>query len=245
MSDVYLLVAEGGSDIAILKTMSQFLSKKLKKDIEIRELSPAKDATSRKYPRHGWREVESWCLKHSLNAMDNNAMMGAFAKAGLQARQSWRDLVMFSGAKGLIIQMDTDIAHHIRVNGDKFNENTNRRKHCQSAVLSWLGLNAVPDELGLVLPTYSIENWILAAYDEGHRAFDELPKPIDYDSISNLVDFLIKLGGRVYLCPQENKEVFDKSERQYRKYGTLISNRLDQVCLRCSEAKGFVSFMSQ
>ena len=105
----YLLVTEGPTDFIILEKISSIISKNIDKHIEFVQLSPQKDQTSDRYSDHGWKEVRKWCRLYGKNKDD---LANVFARLSSKSK-NWKTLVKVSNAKGIIIQIDTDIAEYI------------------------------------------------------------------------------------------------------------------------------------
>ncbi|MBL0571908.1 hypothetical protein JD522_00440 [Aeromonas hydrophila] len=233
MSDLYLLVSEGPSDIAILKAVAGKLSAMNDRDIEIRELSPARDQTTNRYPRHGWKEVKSWCIANGDATPPANSIM---ANALAKLKKNWKALVAISKAKGLIIQLDTDIAHHLKINGS--HGQPGDRAHCHAAILSWLGLTIVPQELYFLLPSFSTENWILATHSEDESIFDIYPKPLNYECISDPCTLMTTAG---YALKGDGS--ISKDYELYSTYGQKICANMVDVRTRCLEFDAFCNYL--
>ncbi|MDX7924070.1 hypothetical protein SJS82_19270 [Aeromonas media] len=241
MSDLYLLVCEGPTDIEIIKAVAAKISQIKGRDIEIRELSPTRDATTKRYPEHGWKGVRGWCRLYGdgvrvgahQNAAMANAMLDAFALNKAKNSKNWRALVAIEKAKGVIIQMDTDIAHDLNVNG--LRGVSGDRAHCHAAISNWLGLTENAENLYYLLPSFATENWILAMHDESDAIFNGMPRPINYESISEPCDVMVSGGYKSYFSKRKQKHVLDKDCDLYKKYGEQIGNKIDVVKSRCAE----------
>ncbi|WP_429178628.1 hypothetical protein [Aeromonas salmonicida] len=243
MKELYLLVCEGASDIAIIKAVSEKMAQILGKEIEIRELSPTIDATTQKYPDHGWKKVQSWCEKYGDNIPVPRGVNNVMALAMLNAkgRLNWRSILKISNAKGLIIHLDTDIAHHLYVNG--LAGQSGQRQHCSDAISSWLGIGNMPVEMYYLLPSYSTENWLLAKHDHTEPLLSTVPQPINYEAIIDPSALLISGGYKSYVCPRRQRRVLSKDYNLYEKYGADISAVISKVALRCDELDRFCSYL--
>lgn len=243
MADKYLLVCEGASDIALIKAVADRLSIAKKRNIEIKELSPSRDATTLRYPDHGWKEVRNWCRQYGdgapVSTHANPAMALAFAKANL--RKNWSALLKMSQAKGLIIQLDTDIAHDIKVNN--ISGTPGDRNHCHQAISEWLGFANVPDTVHYLLPSFSTESWILALHDEDHQMFTAIPKPISYESIQDPCNVLIQGGYRSYFHEQKGVQCLSKDYGLFTNYGNAIGDNYKIVADRCPEFSSFIDYI--
>ncbi len=230
----YLLVCEGPTDISVIKEISKRISANIGKNIIIQELSPQRDATTNRYPSHGWEEVRSWCKMYgkTVDTGDNPFAI-------LAAKRTWKALLKASRAHGLIIQMDTDIAQYIgdlnpRYTGSTKNE---RKRFCQKAILNWLGEPTKPNNIYLLLSTNSTETWILATHSRADAVFHDLSNGFDFEEISNVVDRLITLGYRTYLDNETNRVKFSKDLSLYQNYAEKIANNLVKVRLESEEAE--------
>jgi hypothetical protein len=232
-SKLYLLVCEGFTDILVSKQIARKISNNTDNNIEIRELSPQKDATTNQYPSHGWEEVRRWCKVYGkiIDVGDNPFAI-------LAQKKNWKALLKTSNAHGLIIQMDTDIVQYITefipiYSGTTKNE---RKRFAKKSILNWLGETTKPDEIYLLLSTTSTETWILATHDRVESVFNDLPNNFDYEDIENAIERLFTLGYTSYIDSQ-GKEKLSKSN--YKPYAQKIVDNLDKVRLECEEAESF------
>lgn len=243
MADIYLLVCEGASDIALIKAVADKLSQVKDREIIIQELSPTRDATTKRYPEHGWKEVRNWCRQYGNGSPvaphQNSAMANAFA--AVMPRKHWTALLKIRNAKGLIIQLDTDIAHNIKVNNVR--GVSGDRLHCHNAISDWLGLIQVPATVHYLLPSFSTESWILALHDENHAMFNSIPKPVRYESIPDPCGVLIDGGYKSYFNKEKNKRCLDKDGDLYTAYGKEIGEQHNLVSTRCAEFNLFCNFL--
>ena len=228
---LYLLVCEGPTDILVIDKIAKKISDDTDNTITIRELSPQKDATTNRYPSHGWEEVRRWCKVYgkTIDVDDNPFAM-------LAQKKNWRALVKTSNAHGLIIQMDTDIVQYITDLIPNYNGTTknSRKNFAKKAILNWLGEATIPNEIYLLLSTQSTETWLLATHDRVESIFSDLPKNFDYENIVNVIERLLTLGYLSYI-DDRGKTKFSKSN--YKPYAQKIADKLDKVCLECEEAE--------
>jgi len=228
---LYLLVCEGYTDILVIDKIAKKISEDIDDRVVIRELSPQKDATTNRYPSHGWEEVRRWCKVYgkTIDVDDNPFAM-------LAQKKNWRALVKTSKAHGLIIQMDTDIVQYITDIIPNYSGSTkdSRKNFAQKSILSWLGEITVPNEIYLLLSTQSTENWLLATHDRVESIFSDLPANFDYEDIVDVIERLLALGYLSYI-DDTGKTKFSKSN--YKPYAQKIVDKLDKVCLECEEAE--------
>ncbi|WP_262264899.1 hypothetical protein [Pantoea dispersa] len=234
---VFLLVCEGPTDIEIIKSISNKISNDSGCEIEIRELSPTKDKTTDKYPSHGWTAVKAWCEKYKLDkgiTIDPNLMDWQKKLLAVKLGARWDSLIKFSGADGIIIQIDTDIAE--QMTHERFDPATHIRKEfCREAVNIWLNETSAPDGIYYLLSTYSSEVWLLAAH--------EPEICVDYESIPDVENRLIAIG---YAKKKENGNYKLRKERAlYSRYGENIVQKLNTVRQRCSECESFCSHLEK
>jgi hypothetical protein len=228
---LYLLVCEGPTDILVIDKIAKKISEDIDNTIQIRELSPQKDATTNRYPSHGWEEVKRWCkLYGKIIDVEDNPF------AILAKKKNWRTLLKTSNAHGLIIQMDTDIVQYINdlipnYRGTTKNE---RKRFAKKAILQWLGEDTLPTKIYLLLSTTSTETWILATHDRVESVFDDLPDNFDYEDIEDVIERLFALDYCSYIDSKTRKKKFSKSN--YMPYAQKIVDNLEKVCLECEEA---------
>ncbi|MDI9223237.1 hypothetical protein QMZ30_20195 [Pantoea sp. EA-12] len=234
---IYLLVCEGPTDIEIIRGISNHISEKIGAEIDIRELSPTKDMTTGNYPSHGWTAVKSWCEKYSLDkGIVIDPALQDWQKKLLQAKQSfrWDTLIKFSGADGIILQIDTDIAEEM--NHLAFDPvNDDRKAFCESAVNIWLNEQSAPEEIYYLLSTYSSEVWLLATHEPAIC--------VNYEDIQDVEDRLISLGYSKKNI--KGKPRLRKEPKLYKNYSEKIIEKIDIVRQRCVECENFCSFLEK
>ena len=232
-SKLYLLVCEGPTDILVIDKIAKKISNDIDHTIQVRELSPQKDATTNRYPSHGWEEVRRWCKLYGTSIDTSVATLEAFAAS----RKNWRAEVKISNAHGLIIQIDTDIVQYITdqipiYNGSTKNE---RKRFAKKAILNWLGEDTLPDEIYLLLSTSSTETWVLATHDRIESVFDDLDHGFDYENIEDVVERLFTLGYLSYIDRETGKKKLSKSN--YTPYAKKIVDNLRKVRSECEETE--------
>lgn len=241
MSDkIYLLVCEGPTDIQVIDKIAKKISTEIDDNIIVRELAPQRDQTTKRYPNHGWEEVRKWCkLYGKSDYTDENPF------ARLAQQKNWQALVSASGAEGLIIQMDTDIAQYINDITPTFSKSTKkaRKKFCQKSILTWLGLSDIPVKIYFLLSTYSTETWVLSTHERSESIFEDLEDGFDFECIDNSVERLILLGYASYIDVDSGKEKLSKKLDVYKSYSNNIANNLEKVRLECEEAEAFCSML--
>jgi len=227
---LYLLVCEGYTDILVIDKIAKKISENLNDNIEIRELSPQKDATTNRYPSHGWEEVRRWCKVYGKDIDTNDNPFAVLAK-----KKSYRTLLAISNADKLIIQIDTDIVSYITDLATTYNGRTkrSRKNYAKNAILHWLGESNTPCEVYLLLSTQSTETWLLATHDRVDSAFSDLPSNFDYEDIANVIDRLLRLGYLSYIDENDNTKL---SKTNYEPYAKKIAENLDKVRSECEEA---------
>jgi hypothetical protein len=208
---LFLLVCEGETDFYIFQALSSHFSRP-DMQLTIKSLSPQRDATSGTYPTHGFGEVLNWC---SAN------------------KQKLQMLIDFSGAKALLVQMDTDIAK--QANPGCVEQGRPARECCQERLNVALGVTEEPPRCHYVLPTQSTETWILASHAEPQYDGDS-NEISDYQLIQDTEQRLIDLGypsrkGKNRASRKLNKQPASK----YLGYGRRLLEDLDLARRRCAE----------
>jgi len=228
---LYLLVCEGPTDILVIGKIAKKISEDIDTTIQIRELSPQKDATTNRYPSHGWEEVRRWCKVYGKTIDTDDNPFAILAK-----QKNWRALLKASNAYSLIIQMDTDIVQYItdlipNYRGSTKNE---KKRFAKKAILNWLGEDKLPNEIYLLLSTTSTETWVLATHDRVESVFSDLPNDFDYENIEDVIERLFRLDYLSYIDTETGKEKLSKSN--YMPYAQKIVDNLEKVRLECEEA---------
>jgi hypothetical protein len=242
---IYLLVCEGPTDIAVILALAQKVQEKIGKDVEIRELSPTMDKTTGVYPSQGWTAVKSWCEKFSIN---KNIIipdgLEDWKKKLLSQKLSlrWDTLIKMSGADGIILQIDTDIAEEMS-HADFSTSGITRKQFSHAAVNLWLNETNKPDDFYYVMSTFSTETWLLATHEpsENTAVLGDLATVGDYETIDNIEDRLIALG-----YSKQKKKGQDRLKKEpeiYKKYGEKIAAKIDLVKSRCAEADNLMNFL--
>ncbi len=235
MSKHFLLVCEGQTDFFVIQNISSVISKRIGKEIKITLLAPQKDATTNSYQRHGWTEIRNWCRLYGNKTAAQLAALPPAVRNRVQ-RLSWKALLAFNNADGLIIQLDTDIAEEIK-DLPAFNPaNGHRREYCEGAVLTWLGEPTKPGSAYLALTSYALEAWLLSTYPRTDTVFSDLPAGFDYEDIEDLESRLIKLK-----CPSvsatNGRRRLAKKERYYHVHAKTIADNLETVRGNCRSAE--------
>ncbi len=242
-SSLYLLVSEGPTDILVIDKIAKKIATDQQQKIEIRELSPQKDATTNRYPSHGWEEVRRWCrLYGNTTTMQPNSIEALAAK-----RKSWKQQIAIANADGLIIQIDTDIVEYIEDLTPSYSGSTkkSRKNFAQRALLHWLGEVQTPEKIYFLLSTSSTETWILATYDRMEEIFQDLPNNFDFEDIQDVLERLIKLGYASYIDPKTQNKKFKKDLSIYKPYAIKIADNLAKVRLECEEVDKLCSILAR
>ncbi|MEG7508403.1 hypothetical protein [Serratia marcescens] len=242
---IFLLVCEGPTDIEIIRAMAEKVKESIGRPIEIRELSPTQDKTTGTYPRQGWTAVKSWCETYSLN---KNIVipeeLEEWRKKLLTKKMSfrWDTLIKMSGADGIILQIDTDIAEEM-THADFTTSGLTRKLFSHNAVNLWLNEIAKPLDFYYLMSTFSTETWLLASHQivENTTVLGDLATVTDYESIPDSEARLIALG---YAKHKKNGQVrLRKEPAIYKRYGEKIVSKIDVVRARCIEADDFYKFL--
>lgn len=250
--DAYILVCEGPTDIYLTTEVVKKMSVLLKKNIKILEGSPIKNKFG-SYPRHGWKEVMKWCQDYGddtppINPSVNNVFAQKLQALGVNKnKKSWKALLAMSpNAKGIIIHIDTDIAHLLDVNNRSHRfGNPGARAHCVHAIKQWLGIkNELPKEIYCLLPSYSTETWLLALHEQTDNVFDGIAKPFNYEEISEPELYLIKKGYASTYDEEKKKDVLEKTKANYIKYGIKVADKIHDVRAKCKELDDFCVYLS-
>jgi hypothetical protein len=238
----YLLVCEGPTDIRILDEISKSLTAIGGHKIELVPLSPQEDKTSGQYPPQGWSAVRAWCMANRKKTNSDVAHL-APALRNVAQRKNWSSLVAASGAAGLIVQIDTDIADLISDLPQSFaNSGLPRKEYTRAAVLDWLNISSYPvNSLYLVLSTYSTESWVLACHEPTDSIFSDLTPGFSYEDLSDVEDRLVAKGLKSKI--KRGRRRLDKSKALYQAYATQIVSSLQNVRSRCQAAEDYCFFL--
>lgn len=232
MSAVYLLVCEGFTDSLVIDKIAKKLGQKLGKSIEIRPIAPQRDATTSRVEDFGWENVRQWC---QIYGNSQNIELNSL-EALAASRKNWKPLISFSGASGLIIQIDTDIVEQIGDIRPLYSGSTKkaRKKFIEKAIITWLGEQDLPTEIFILASTHSTETWILATYDRSNGIFNDLDENFDFEDIQDATNRLLKLG---YKCHPENEKKINKHESFYIDYANNIAAKITKVRSECEEVE--------
>jgi hypothetical protein len=242
MKKKFLLVSEGPTDYLVIKEIANSLKGAKGEDIEVSLLAPQTDATSGSYPPHGWGGIRAWCMKFSKKSEEELKDLPPQAQQFL-LRQNWRALLAINNADGLIIQLDTDIAHDIS-HATAYLPGSCRNQHCNDSILFWLKEGATSSQLYLALTSYALETWLLATHPPADPVFSDLTTGFDYESLADFEDRLVALG-----YPSVNKagrrRFKKKPFTRYEAYGKKIVANLTDVRSRCNAAEQLCSHMEK
>lgn len=238
--DKYILVSEGPTDFFIIEKVAQKLAVDLGKNITIHLLEPQKCATGGGYRPHGWSEVKKWCKKHS----NKDAQDLAHLPIGIQEyllRQSWRALLAMSGAQGLIIQIDSDIANFIT---DIKKVAPTKKQHCTDALLFWLNEPQQTAQLFLAVCAQAIESWLLATHSPQDQIFSDLQQGFNYEDIDDYESRLVALGYTPTRNVKGVRRLKKSPSEKYKKHADKIAANLANVRARCSSAEDLCVYLS-
>lgn len=242
MTKKYLLVSEGPTDYLVIKEIASSLKSANGDDVEISLLAPQTDATSGSYPSHGWGGIKAWCVKFSTKDEDELKALPLPTRQYLM-RQNWRALLAINGADGLIVQLDTDIAHDLNT-PNPFALGSCRTQHCNDSILFWLREKSTSPELYLALTAYALETWLLATHEPTEPVFADLNPGFDYESLADFEERLITLGYPT--VKKSGRTRFKKSPfTRYEGYGKKIVTNLADVRRRCNAAEQLCSHLEK
>lgn len=234
VSKKYLLVSEGPTDFIIIKHISRKISSTIGSAVNIVEISPTPDATTGTYPGHGWGGIKAWCRKYSRNKSPASVSHLPPLQQQLLLRLNWPALIAINGADGIIIQIDSDIAHLLK-SSTPYQPGSCRSTHCYNEVLFWLNEDQKPQEIYLAISALAIETWLLATHPPTDKAFNNLPKNFNYETVSDFEDRLVALkypsyndGGR--------RRLKKSPAKTYEPHGQKIADNLSDVRTRCVAA---------
>lgn len=238
--DKYLLVCEGPTDTYVIKQLASKIYQNLGKSVEIIAMAPQIDATTGTWERHGWGGVRNWCKKFGVKTLEDIAAVHPSLRP-LLARQNWQALMAIRGAKGLIIQIDSDIAEHIK-DIPAFNPAVkHRRDYCEDALHHWLNEKPSKNTVHFAITSFAIETWLLATLDPNNIAFANLTAPYNLEDLSDWEARLIAAGFKAYRKDGAKRLLKSPSER-YVPYGEQIANHAVTVRQKCASAESLCSF---
>ncbi len=227
------IVCEGSSDLAVIEEIILNVSKTLNRSFKVNRLRPRVDATG-KYERYGYSNVKSWCDYHKNQLEKHNVdKIGA--------------MLTLAKSDYLLIQIDGDVADKIEINDCKYNPTEKKRRDwCSDCMDVWLGMAKIKNagKIRYVIPTYQIETWILATYDETTSPSVFPDHIADYETISDVETKLISLG---YEVREKKPTRIYKEYKMFKNneaYIPRILNNLDTVQQRCAELKNFINFLN-
>lgn len=239
----YLLVCEGPTDTFIINKLAQKIYETREQEVEIVTLAPQIDATTGKWERHGWNGVRNWCKKYGFKTEQQLARVPESLRPSI-LRQSWRALMAISGAKGLIIQLDSDIAEQITDLPAFDAATTVRRAYCEDALSFWLNENPDKNILYYAVTSYAIETWLLATLKIGSDALSDLVDPYDLEDLPDWEDRLIRAG--FSKVKKNGRDRLRKSPSElYEKYGEQIAANLVNVRKKCLSAENLCVFLEK
>lgn len=237
MTKKVLVVCEGHTDFVFIEGIFNHLGKPIGKKFQLEMIAPQVDATTGAAEQHGWTGVKRWC---ELNAIKNPSSLGHLPEhiRRVVLSRSWETLVAASNADLLLIQLDTDIAKEIDRNFNPSLES--RRDFCARQLNRWLGILTDVPNCKYLLPTYAIENWLLATYDETSAPDVFCAAPHNYEIIFDVEARLLALGypkkgGRL-------KKTVLKYKNDDRFLKRLLTH-LDVSKARCPELDSFVGLI--
>ncbi len=208
---LFLLVCEGPTDICIFEALATHFSN-AGTSVQIITLAPQLDASSGKYPPHGFDKVLNWCAAN---------------------RNKIQMLIDFGGANALFVQMDTDIAKLANPNCIK--QGHSARHCCQEKINDQLGTTQEPPRCHYILPTENTETWILASHQPPELDANST-EISNYELITDTEQRLIKRG---YPSKKDRKrnvrKLNKKPAHKYKKYGKQLTTNLTLARQRCAE----------
>lgn len=226
-----LVVCEGSSDFAIIEGVMKHVASIHGKEIAATLLEPQYDATTGKHDKFGYTQIRAWCKK------------AAYLKQ-TKGRDWIGQQLALSKSDFLLIHMDTDIAQNLELNNSFFSGDfKSRRSWCNDSLDSWLGL-AKGCDCHYVLPTWQIESWLLATFDEVSSP-GVFPTAIaDYESIQNVEQKMLLLGykedtrkpGRIY----KERRLYSENPNHLPR----LLNKFSIATSRCDELNNFESLIS-
>ncbi|HEY6872365.1 MAG TPA: hypothetical protein VI298_06530 [Geobacteraceae bacterium] len=227
-----IVVCEGSSDFSFIEGIIKHIGSLHNKVFEAILLAPEIDATSGKHQRFGYEGVKNWC-KYQSSQFHN------FGKNKVGSLLAWHD------ANLILIHLDADIADKIDINQAQFNGRVkDRRNWCSDALDNWFGVLKDNINYNYIIPTWQIETWLLATFDNITNPVESPVALTDYETILDVESKLLSLGyredlekpGRLY----KEKNLFATNS----KYVPRLLANLPTATSRCSELLNFENILS-
>jgi len=242
MSKVFLLVSEGPTDYYVIKRMADEISKVIGRKIEIRLMSPKPDATTGHFEAHGWGGVKRTCEGLRVRSPAELQKMIPKIQERVQ-RSNWHNILLGGGADGIIVQMDSDVAHQIDLNNPFDPLSETRKSYSKKTLMKWIGQKADDPRLYYAISDMSLETWILATYSRSDAIFSDLPVGFNFSDISDVEDRLIKAG-----LPSKKfngrKRLKKTPATSYQLYGENVAKKLNQVANECQCASDLIGYIT-
>lgn len=234
VSKKYLLVCEGPTDFIIIKHISRKISSAIGSVVDIIEISPTPDATTGTYPPHGWGGIKAWCRKYSRNKSLASVSHLPPLQQQLLLRLNWPALIAINDADGIIIQIDSDIAHLLNSNAP-YQLGGCRSTHCYNEILFWLSEGQKPQEIYLAISALAIETWLLATHPPTDNVFSNLLQNFNYEAVADFEDRLVTLKYPSY-NDRGRRRLKKSPAKTYEPHGQRIADNLNDVRSRCVAA---------
>ncbi|CUJ61611.1 Uncharacterised protein [Achromobacter xylosoxidans] len=243
MAKVFLLISEGPTDFYVIRKFAARVEQVVGDKIEIRLLSPEIDATTGKYEAHGWGGVKDSCERHRVKSDAELAHLIPAIRERVK-RQNWRNHMVASGAEGLIIQMDSDVAEYID-SGRGFDPKViHRKEYSEQVVLRWIGEPSQGKDLYLAVTNMALETWILASHERSHQVFADLPAGFKFGDIADVEARLLALGFAGVM--KKGKRRLSKAPAtRYEAYGDLVASQLERITAECECAAGLFDYLER
>jgi len=237
MTKKVLVVCEGHTDFVFIEGIFNHLGASIGKKFQLQMIAPQVDATTGAAEQHGWTGVKRWC---ELNAIKDPSSLGHLPEQIRRAVlcKNWEAIVVASNADLLLVQLDTDITKEIDKNFNPSIES--RRDFCARQLNKWLGIVSDMPSCKYLLPTYAIENWLLATYDATNAPDVFCTTPNNYEIIFDVESRLLALG-----YPKKGGRL-RKTVLKYKnddRFLKRLINHLDVCINRCPELDSFVNMI--
>lgn len=252
---IFLLVSEGVSDHEVLKLVLREIGKTKGLDIQLELISPALDETTKIRERGGWGNVQAWCKKHGSVQVKNDFTIedrNSLEQAGFKLdflpsnkkHPSWESFVALSGAAGLFVHLDADIAEKINDIAINYcDSGLSRKDYCKHAIRTWIGTDE-DSQLCFVTPSYCLETWYLATHDNLTDP-GVIPDQIEnYETVENVISLLLSLGYDGFTDENTGLITVDKKSLTEKHSGHLIDN-FSVSLSRCPELQRVYSYISK